>query len=109
MYVKRHFHGLNEKVTCMLIFFLPKYKIAIECQGVQHFGIDVQYNRFKYTAKDYDDIRNKDELKYKLCNEHGIRVLFFCYYKKWVPEKYIDYVYTTIKELFSELDKIKPE
>ena len=54
-------------------------------------------------------IKNRDELKYKLCNEHGIRVLFFCYYKKWVPEKYIDYVYTTIKELFSELDKIKLE
>lgn len=54
-------------------------------------------------------IRNKDELKYKLCNEHGIRVLFFCYYKKWVPEKYIDHVYTTVKELLTELDKIKSE
>lgn len=34
---------------------------------------------------------------------------FFCYYKKWVPEKYIDHVYTTVKELLTELDKIKSE
>ena len=89
-------------------FYLPEYKIAIECQGAQHFGIEVPH-RFKFTKEDYDDIRNRDELKYKLCNEHGIRLLFFCYYKKWVPENYIDHVYTTVKELLEELNNIKQD
>lgn len=106
---EKTFPWLKRKGHMYVDFFLPKYKVAIECQGAQHFRIEVPHNRFKYTNEDYDDIRNRDELKYKLCNEHGIRVLFFCYYKEWIPEKYIDHVYTTIKELFAELDKIRLE
>ena len=89
-------------------FYLPEYNVAIECQGAQHFGIEVP-NRIRFSEEDYRDIRERDELKYKLCKEHGIRLLYFCYYKKWVPDNYIDHVYTTVKELLAELERIKPQ
>jgi len=116
LFTKKHISYIREKTFPWLKrkghmyvdFYLPEYKIAIECQGAQHFGVEVPH-RFKFSKEDYVDIRNRDELKYKLCNLHGIRVLFFCYCKKWVPKDYIAHVYTTVKELFEELVKIKIE
>ena len=103
---EKTFPWLKRKGHMYVDFYLPQYNVAIECQGAQHFGIEVPH-RFKFTKEDYDDIRIRDELKYKLCKAHGIRLLFFCYNKKWVSENYIDTVYTTIKELFAELNEIK--
>lgn len=58
-----------------LDFFLPQYNIAIECQGVQHFG-PVEYfggeNAFKRQIE-------RDLLKKKLCLEHGIKVKYINY------------------------------
>lgn len=105
---EKTFPWLKRKGHMYVDFYLPEFKVAIECQGAQHFGIDVPH-RFKFTADDYKDIREKDELKYKLCKEHGIKLLYFCYYKEWVPENYIDHVYTTVKELLAELERIKPQ
>lgn len=102
------FSWLKRKSLLRLDFYLPEYNVAIECHGAQHFGLNS--TRFNFMSEpDYKDIRTRDELKYKLCKEHGIRILYFCYYEKWVPNNYIDKVYTTVKELFAELNKIKAE
>lgn len=100
------FPWLVRKGHMYIDFYLPEYNVAIECHGAQHFGIEVP-NRFRFSEEDYRDMRERDELKYKLCKEHGIRLLYFCYYKKWVPDNYIDHVYTTVKELLAELKRIK--
>lgn len=55
-----------------LDFYLPKYNVAIECQGKQHFGIggwnDV--NNFKNTIK-------RDNKKNELCALNGVTVKYF--------------------------------
>ena len=54
-------------------FYLPKYKIAIECQGVQHFKPIKFFGGFKslkYTI-------TKDVDKKRLCNNNGIKLLYF--------------------------------
>lgn len=56
-----------------LDFYLPKYNIAIECQGVQHFK-PIDYfggkEAFKMTNK-------RDLVKNKKCKKNGINILYF--------------------------------
>jgi very-short-patch-repair endonuclease len=80
-------------------FYLPDYNIAIECQGKQHFE-PVEFfggeEGFKYCTE-------RDKNKLKLCNEHGIKVVYFsnlststkCY-------QYPYKVYEDISQLFKE-------
>ena len=91
-----------------LDFYLPDYNVGIEYQGAMHFGIH-KNNKYTMTKEDYEDLFERDRVKYKLCKEQGIRILYFCYNKEWVPNNYIDHVYTTVKELLAELEKIKNE
>lgn len=91
-----------------LDFYLPDYNVGIEYQGAMHFGIH-KSNKYTMTKEDYEDLFDRDRVKYNLCNEHGIRILYFCYNKEWVPDNYIDHVYTTVKELLEELERIKNE
>lgn len=104
---EKTFKWLKRKGHMYLDFYLPDFNVAIECHGAMHFGISVPA-KYTYTKADYEDIRVRDELKYKLCKEHGIRILYFCYNKEWIPDKYIDKVYSTIKELIEEIRKTKP-
>lgn len=56
-----------------LDFYLPDYKVGIECQGgqhffpVEHFGSD---KGFKQTLE-------RDKRKKALCEKHGIKLLYF--------------------------------
>ena len=60
-----------------LDFYLPKYGIAIECQGEQHyksikkFGGEITFNKIQ--IRDYN--------KKKLCMENGIKLLYYTSYK----------------------------
>ena len=49
------------------------YNIAVECQGEQHFK-SIDYfgglNEYKQTV-------DRDNLKKKLCEENGVRLLYF--------------------------------
>ena len=53
-----------------LDFYLPEYNIAIECQGRQHF----EPNEFL----DSDEkVKERDKIKKKLCDENGIKLLYY--------------------------------
>jgi hypothetical protein len=58
-----------------LDFYLPKYKIAIECQGIQHFE-PVKFfggeKSFKYRVK-------LDENKLKLCSDNAVKMFYINY------------------------------
>lgn len=56
-----------------LDFYLPQYNIAIECQGVQHFK-PVEYFGGEATFK---GIVERDKIKKELCEEHGIKLLYY--------------------------------
>ena len=56
-----------------LDFYLPEYKMAIECQGEQHFKSVEHFGgdeRFKKRLEE-------DKTKLELCKEHGIDVLYY--------------------------------
>lgn len=58
-----------------LDFYLPEYNIAIECQGMQHFE-DIKH--FNSSNKDSLEARKeRDKRKRMLCNEHGIKLLYY--------------------------------
>lgn len=56
-----------------LDFYIPKYHVAIECQGLQHFK-PIEY----YGGIDgYNTRKRLDETKLRRCNEHGTRLLYY--------------------------------
>ena len=58
-----------------LDFYLPKYSMAIECQGIQHFEpID-----FFGGERAYKDLIKRDKLKKDLCEQHNIKVVYINY------------------------------
>lgn len=69
---QKKFSWLRYKNPQSLDFYLPECKIAIECQGVQHFKAVKYFNQSGRTP-----IRVLDENKKKLCEENGITILYF--------------------------------
>lgn len=72
---QKKFDWLRFKQQQSLDFFLPKYHIAIECQGSQHFS-----DRNTHASRGGDTlktIQERDATKKKLCEEHGIKIIYF--------------------------------
>ena len=81
-----------------LDFYIPKYNIGIECQGKQHFLENCGWGR---TPETLEEIKGRDDIKKKLCDEHGVRILYY-------SNLGIDYpyhVYESKDELIAEIVK----
>ena len=65
-----------------LDFYLPKQRIGVECQGIQHFD---EINHFDRK----EGIRQRDELKAKTCADNCIRVIYFADYEYDFPYEVI--------------------
>ena len=76
-----------------LDFYLPEYNLAIECQGRQHFD---NSNNSGF-GEEYKLIIKRDENKYNLCKEHGIKLIYYSLVEYETKYK----VYNDIKKLFS--------
>lgn len=71
---QKKFDWLKNKKKLSLDFYLPKYNIAIECQGEQHFV----KTRFISESDEKLTYRKKlDKLKKELCEKHGIKILYY--------------------------------
>lgn len=62
-----------------LDFYLPDYDIGIECQGRQHF---VPVDAFG-GKMGFEDTVTRDKTKKRLCEENGIKLLYFTELKKY--------------------------
>ena len=71
---EKKFDWLRNKRRLSLDFYLPLYNIAIECQGEQHF------NENSFFSKDSNLLEN-DYIKRKLCDKHGIQIIYYADYK----------------------------
>lgn len=60
-----------------LDFYIEDKKIAIECQGIQHFDGKYFWPTERGKEKEFLRIQERDELKKKLCEEHGIRIIYY--------------------------------
>lgn len=82
-----------------LDFYLPQYNVAIECQGEQHFIPSSFGSKDKDPDEYLGKIQERDERKRKLCEEHGIKLLYFS------NKKYTDEIITDEKNLLEEIKK----
>lgn len=88
---QKTFGWLKYKRLLRLDFYLPDYKLAIECQGIQHFKEIVFGNNRTCLKED----TFKDNLKRKLCKENNVNILYYANYHIDFPYK----VYEDKKEL----------
>ena len=70
----------KRKLKCInnlfLDFYIADKRLAIECQGKQHF----QYNPFFHIDKTEENFKDNDIKKYKLCKDNGIELIYFIPY-----------------------------
>lgn len=70
---EKGFDWLTYKRKMFLDFFLPDYGVAIECQGGQHFFSTKLFGGEEF----YKLTLERDKAKRKLCEAHGINILYF--------------------------------
>lgn len=71
--VEKKFSWLIHQNMLPIDFYLPEYKIAIECQGEQHFRpID-----FFGGKKNWESQQVRDKKKNDLCSKMGLKVLYY--------------------------------
>ena len=78
-----------------LDFYLPKYKIAIECQGLQHFKASDYFGgeeRYKKTVE-------LDRNKRNNCELHNIKIIYYTHYE-------IEYECELVTDLITLKEKI---
>lgn len=70
---QKSFEWLKNYKKMKLDFFLPKYNIAIECQGGQHFK-PINF----FGGKDgFLKIINRDKKKNELCKNNNVKILYY--------------------------------
>ena len=79
-----------------LDFFIPKYRVGIECQGKQHLSLDSIFNR----NKTLDEIYAHDMKKKQMCQDNNIRLLYFTNLSGY---NYFDRLITSEEELMKEI------
>ena len=79
-----------------LDIYIPKYNVAIECQGLQHFE---PFEFFGGEEKFKQQVE-RDKLKKQLCDEHGIKLLYY-------SNLGIDYPYEVFEDKEKLLEEIK--
>ena len=84
-----------------LDFFLPEYNIGIECQGIQHFKQTWFGSGKRYEYHKLDNTQKRDKLKYDLCKEHNIEILYY------TDVKLEEYPYDVITDLDELIKRIK--
>lgn len=96
--------------------FIPDYRIAIECQGDQHYMSIEQYGGDEGLKRRM----NNDRDKYNECKKEGVVLLYYSnplYMKRMYREKiindlipnYIDKVYLNINELWTKISELIEE
>lgn len=66
-----------------LDFYLPNYKVGIECQGEQHYK-PISFNGDKNSEskeKNYVTIKERDERKRQLCKENNVSLFYYTHYR----------------------------
>ena len=76
----------DENQKNRLDFYLPKYNIAIECQGEQHFKpVDFANKGDEWANELFEKNLVRDKYKRVLCENKGIKLLYYIPKKNTVP------------------------
>lgn len=93
---QKRFDWLRNKYPMSLDFYLPKYNIAIECQGIQHFK---KVRNTFFNEEKVKKTKINDKLKRKLCEKYGIKIFYYSNLGIEYPYK----VYEDLDELLGEI------
>ena len=74
-------------------FYLPKYSIAIECQGDQHYAPSSIFGG----KVGYEKQLERDAKKLSRCEENGVKLLYFAHY---------NFESKTPKDTFNSVDEL---
>lgn len=87
---EKQFDWLKRGRSMPLDFYLPQYNIGIECQGYQHFKSHIFFGG----DEGLKDVQERDLLKKRLCDENGVRLLYY-------SDLQMDYPYEVIGDFVS--------
>lgn len=96
---QKSFDWLKYRGKQFLDIYIPKYNLAIECQGTQHF----MPTKRTGGESTYTERLIMDKNKYDLCKEYNVRILYYCPRADFIPDQYFDTIYHTIKELIDAI------
>lgn len=85
-----------------LDIFIPSVNISIEGNGIQHYEF-VEY--FHKTEDKFIERINNDKIKYNLCLDHGINILYFTDISRFTNKKGLINNYFT--EVITDLDTLR--
>lgn len=103
---QKKFPWLKYKQYLPLDFYLPEFNVAIECQGEQHYR---QYDAFT-GKRSLEEVTMRDELKNRLCKEHGIEILYLSHSLQIISHSDIynkNNVFTSIKKMVECVNETK--
>jgi hypothetical protein len=101
MELQKHFEWLRIKQRLALDVYLPEYKIAIECQGEQHF---IESTLFEINES-LGSRQERDRIKNELCKKHGIHILYYARTGQYLPKEYVGPIFTSKKKILEEIHK----
>lgn len=93
-------HHIGDRLK--LDIYCPKYKIAAEYHGRQHFYYT---GRFFNSKEDFEEAVERDEKKATLCQEQGIVLLVFRYNDKLTEEAVFSRILEAIKNYVPSEEK----
>ena len=93
---EKKFDWLVFNSNLKLDFYLPNYNAVIECQGIQHF----KSTCFGEIESSLEENKLRDEIKKKLCVEHGLKIYYYANY-------HIDFPYYVYEDKETMLNDIK--
>lgn len=97
---QKHFSWLGLK---SLDFYIPSLRVAIECQGVQHY----EPIEFFGGMRAFGLQSERDTEKKTLCEENGVTVLYYTHYHD--KSKYSHKTFNDSSKLFNYINTIKNE
>lgn len=106
MELQKHFEWLRIKQRLALDVYLPEYKIAIECQGEQHFVARPVFGGMEALKQQQE----RDRIKNELCKQHGIQILYYTRNGNHIPNEYdLGTIFTSKKKLLEDILKYPKE
>lgn len=91
---------LKYNISLSLDFYLPEYKIGIECQGRQHFESVLDFGG----KKTFEKTIERDKKKLILCKENNVKLLYYdseCGHTEFLGEKVYNDEDNLLKEITS--------
>lgn len=95
---QKTFEWLKHIGQLKIDFYLPEYNVGLECQGIQHYKPVELFGG----EDELKIVQERDRIKRELCEEHGIKMLYFSDVKDRFPDFVIKNKNTLLKRIYEK-------